>query len=723
MSALITRRAAPWWLGFATFVALSALRVAPVFPPLPAELALEVKFPSGNPARTEPLISTGVFAQADFLVVNYLDRTTATFSYDSWGTGGPTSPPVTFKPGARHTLQVTLPSLAALPGTPRSATAPLRLVFDGREILRADVPFHSRPPAQIFFGTNPIGGNTAGAFFRGDLFAASGQTLRGGPSSYFPYTTRLSLWFAQRPADLPIIALLAVAGAWLARRLLVYFSGRRLRPVSASTTSAARPPLRAPHVTFGITAFLCTLTFAWVLTAGTWKIFFPDEFGNFYDYQARSFLAGHLDVPAAALGAEAFAFGGKLYGYFGPTPAVLRLPFVFLDLGFGLLTRPFLIAYFFASLAAVYALYLHATRLLSPASPQPSRPAVALLTITTGLGTTLLFLGSRAYIYHEANLCGIAFSLWSAWCSLRWLSTPTSRAWIPALALALLAVHARPPVGLFAFTLVGCVAATHLLRAWFAPEIENQKSKIKNSLRPVTIGLLSILGVFSFNALSYLKFRSFDGAPLKYHVQYHPARLAAIDGKNFHVANFRYNFDGYVWRANFLLRPTFPYFYADGRNPNDYPGAKIDLAEPTVALPYAMPAVVFLALLGGVRIFARRLPLRLPFILVALAALPMSFALFFAIAISHRYTADFCPPLLLLATFGLASLSHLTTALRRTLLAVLAVLVLLSAGINLAITLHYQAELVWGVPDGVKARYLALRKSADTFFGLPPHDR
>ncbi len=721
MSVLFSRRLAPWWCGFATFVALLVLRVAPIFPPLPSELALEVKFPSGNPARTEPLISTGVFAQADFLVVNYLDRTTATFSYDSWGTGGPTSTIVTFKPGARHSLHIAMPSMAALPGTPRPAAAPLRLVFDGREILRAEVPFHSRPPAQIFFGINPIGGNTAGAFFRGDLFDSSRRALRGGPSSYFPYTTRLSLWFAQRPADLPVIALLAVAAAWLARRLLVYFSGRRPRPLSAAPASADLPPLRAPHVTFGVTAFLCTLTFAWVLTAGTWKIFFPDEFGNFYDYQAQSFLAGHLDVPAAALGAEAFAFGGKLYGYFGPTPALLRLPFGFLDLGFGLLTRPFLIVYFFASLAAVYALYLHATRLLSPTSPQPSRTAVALLTVATGLGTTLLFLGSRAYIYHEANLCGIAFALWSAWCSLRWLADAPSRAWLPALALALLAVHARPPVGLFAFTLVGCVAATHLLRLSLSPSLRLSLSP--SSLRPFAIGLLSILGVFSFNALSYLKFRSFDGAPLKYHVQYHPARLAAIDGKNFHVSNFRYNFDGYVWRANFLLRPTFPYFYADGRNPNDYPGAKIDLAEPTVALPYAMPAVVFLALLGGVLVFARRLPLHLPFALVALAALPMSLALFFAIAISHRYTADFCPPLLLLATFGLAAVSHLAPALRRTLLAALAVLVLLSVGINLAITLHYQAELVWGVPDGVKARYLALRKTADTFFGLPPHDR
>lgn len=713
MIAVLHRRTLPGLVGLATFLALVLMCVAPIYPPLPAELTLELKFPSGNPARSEPLIASGVAGEGDFLVVNYLSRTTATFSHDAWSIGGPTSEVVTFQPGGRHTLRVTMPAFTALRGTPKSPTAPLRLVFDGREILRADVAFHPRAPARLFFGFNPVGGSTADGVFRGDIYDSAHRELHGGPSVHFPYTTRLALWFTQKPGELLVSVLLALAATHLLRR---WFAPKIIQHPSKIINHLARPP----HLTAVVVALLCALAFASVLTGGTFRLFFPDAFGNFYDYQALSFLEGRLDVPEAALGAEAFVFGGKVYGYFGPTPALLRVPFVFFDLGFGQLTRVAFLVYFLASLAAVYALLLHATRLFRGPTAIPSRSAVALLLTGAGLGTTLFFLSSRAYIYHEAILCGVACALWSAWFSLRWLADSTTRAWLPALLLGTLAVHSRPPVGLFALTLLGCVAAAHVLRAWFAPKIEHHQSSI---IKFLAIGLLSLLAVFSFNALSYLKFQSFEGAPLKYHVQYHPERLAAIDGRNFHVSNFRYNFAGYIWRPNYVIQATFPYFFITGRNPNEYPGSKIDLAEPTLALPYAMPAIVLLAVVGGWVAVARRSASRLPLALLALAVLPMSAALFTAIAISQRYTADFCPALLVAAAFGLAAVSLFQPFLRRAVLVFVGCLTLVSAYVSLSSALYYQGELVWGVPDDVKARYQSLRQSADALFGLTPHDR
>jgi hypothetical protein len=47
---------------------------------------------------------------------------------------------------------------------------------------------------------------------------------------------------------------------------------------------------------------------------------------EFYDAQAQSLLHGHIDVPAPAIDREAFVRNGKYYGYFGPTPALLRIP-------------------------------------------------------------------------------------------------------------------------------------------------------------------------------------------------------------------------------------------------------------------------------------------------------------------------------------------------------------------------------------------------------------
>ena len=706
------RRLVFWVVGFTTFVALAFLGVSRTFPPLPRELSLTLKFPEGIPGRTEPLVASGRIGEADFITVNYLTPTTATFSYDYWGFGGPTSAPITFQPGERHSLRVAMPAFVALLGTPKTETAPLRLEFDGREILQQAVAYHQRASDLIFFGENPVGGTTGGGRFRGEIFTGRNRIVAGAPTAFFSRDARIAAWVALKPGEVLIVVLLSVVGAFLAGRVASHFVSlfqKQSRQVVFSGHT------RAPHLWFLASAALCATAFLYVVTGGTFRLIFTESFGSFYDHQAASLLHGHLDVPSSALDGEAFAYGGKIYGYFGPTPALLRLPFVFFEFGFGQLSRSFLLAYYLASLAAVYALLIHASRLLSTRATWPARIDVVLLVVSAGLGTTLFFVSSRAYIYHEAILCGVAFALWSSWCSLRWLLQPASRWWLGALACGVLAVHSRPPVGLFALSLLGCVAAAHL---W-----QSRATGLRTWLRPITIGLLSVFGVFSFNALSYLKFKTFDGAPLKYHVQYHPARLAAIDGKNFHLSNVRYNFDGYIWRPNFHLRPAFPYFFVEGRNPNEYPGTKLDLAEPTVALPYTAPAIVFLALAGALVVAFRWPGARLPLALVAFALVPMSAALFMAVAISQRYTADFLPALLVAAAFGLAAFELFPRGLLRTTRGITAVLALCAMFITAALTLSYQGEGVWGVPDDVKARYQSMRKTADGFFHSKSNDR
>ena len=704
------RRLFPWLIGVATFIALALVCLSRSFPPLPRELTLELKFPSGSPRSTEPLVSAGTFGDADFLVINYVDRTTATFSYDYWGWGGPTSESVTFVPGGRHTLRVTLPAFDALVGTPKTTTAPLRIEFDRRVILNQTVAYHQRLSEQIHFGENPIGGTTGGGFFRGDIFTTAQREVRGTPSAFFSWPTRLRAWLAAKPGEAVVVALLGLAATLLSLRTQRWLARRRPAVPAASPVFSGHT--RPPHAWFLGTAALCALAFSAVVTGGSFRFNVPESFGSFYDHQAASLMHGRLDVPSAALDGEAFAFGGKLYGYFGPTPALLRLPFTLFDLGFGHLSRSFLLGYYLASLTAVYALLIQASRLLSGRATWPAPADVVLLVASAGLGSTLFFVSSRAYIYHEAIACGVTFALWSAWCSLRWLASPRSLAWLGALLLGTLSVHSRPPVGLFALSLLGCVAAAHL---W-----QQRQAGPRAWLRPISIGLLSVFGVLSFNGLSYLKFKTFDGAPLKYHVQYHPERLARIDGRNFHLSNFRYNFDGYVWLPNFLFRPTFPYFFIEGRNPNDYryPLAKIDLAEPTLALPYTMPAIVFLAFVGGLFSLLHWAGSRLPLGVLAVAVLPMATALFMAIAISQRYTADFCPALLIAAAFGLVAAELLPLRLHRTLRVGLAALTLVSVLITAAITLHYQGEGVWGVPKDVTDHYQTLRKTVDTFLGF-----
>lgn len=87
----------------------------------------------------------------------------------------------------------------------------------------------------------------------------------------------------------------------------------------------------------------------------------------------------------------------------------------------------------------------------------------------------------------------------------------------------------------------------------------------------------------------------------------------------------------------------------------------MDVAEPTLALPYAMPALLALAVAAAL---SRKQTLGHPLGLVALAALQTSAAMFTAVWISHRYTGDFCPPLFEIAAFGVPALGLLRPRLR-----------------------------------------------------------
>jgi hypothetical protein len=611
-----------------------------------------------------------------------------------------------------------MPTLAPVDRVRSRERRPLHLVLDGAVLLDEPVFFHRRRADQLYFARNPIGGTLVAASFRGTLATVDGRPLAGGPDAWFSFADRVA-WIARAHwatalAGLFGAAMLGLAAARLAPPAVAFFrsSAASVFPSRTASTRGA----------FLVTAALCTLVFTAIITGGTFRLFERETFGNQYDYQAQSLLAGRLDLPAAARTEESFIFESRIYMYFGPTPALLRLPFVAADLAVHALSRATMVALYVALLAAVYALQLHVARLACGPTQSPSRRAVVLFATIAGLGTTLLYLASRAYTYHEAILCGATFALWSGWFSLRYLAAPAGRAWIGAVLCGLLSVHARPPSGLFALTFLGCVAGTITLRRWLhrPPTAPALVAVWRAARAPLLPAVLAGLSVLSFNGLSYLKFRTFDGAPLKYHVQYDALRVAAIDGRNFHLANFPHNFDAYVWRPAFAWRASFPFFiHGPAVENRAYARARLDLAEPTLALPYAMPALCVLALGGGLFALARWPASRLPLALIGLAAVPMSLALCTAVAISHRYTADFCPPLLLAAAFGLQGLELLPPPRRRLALLLLVAFAAVSAFVTLALALRFQGELVWGVSDDIRARYQMLRQAVDSALGLP----
>jgi hypothetical protein len=197
-----------------------------------------------------------------------------------------------------------------------------------------------------------------------------------------------------------------------------------------------------------------------------------------------------------------------------------------------------------------------------------------------------------------------------------------------------------------------------------------------------------------------------------------PGRLERIEGRSFHLVNLSYNFDAYVLRPNVRLEAGFPWIYIGSKKPRrDFPRAKIDLPDFTLALPYAMPSLFLLATVGSLATAAAIPSTRAPVALLWLAVLPMTLALFAAVATAQRYTGDFCPFLILAGTFGLAGTEALPAASRRAAHGLLAATTIAAMAVTLALTLHYQGETLWGVPEEARRNYQMLRRNVDAFFG------
>ena len=130
------------------------------------------------------------------------------------------------------------------------------------------------------------------------------------------------------------------------------------------------------------------VAYTWLLTAGTWDLFQRQYFDNFFDAQARSMLDGRLDVPPEVVGFEGFLIGGKTYIYFGPVPALLRMPVMLVTDRFDgrLTTVSMLVAMLVLSMAALPADLRDPRPFVRGADPVGRREPLA----TAGLAVAVL---------------------------------------------------------------------------------------------------------------------------------------------------------------------------------------------------------------------------------------------------------------------------------------------------------------------------------------------
>ena len=93
---------------------------------------------------------------------------------------------------------------------------------------------------------------------------------------------------------------------------------------------APAPPVpsarRRYALVWTVAGAVATVFFFWLITAGTGKVLVEERVGNFHDTQVRAWLDGRWDVPPEVVTIEGFVTDGRTYLYFGPVPALLRLP-------------------------------------------------------------------------------------------------------------------------------------------------------------------------------------------------------------------------------------------------------------------------------------------------------------------------------------------------------------------------------------------------------------
>jgi hypothetical protein len=390
-------------------------------------------------------------------------------------------------------------------------------------------------------------------------------------------------------------------------------------------------------------ALVATAHFA-LVTRATGDLAGPELLGSAYDSLADHLLVGSSEVDRSAILWEVFDVDGRPTMYFGPLPALLRIPAHWIaPTGYGQWSR---LSCWTAALLAVTAalLILRAPLRSNPwLSPRMRRAVLAVSALGFGLGTPLAFVMSAAAIYHEAPLWGLAASLFGVHFAL---TLARSREH-PGPALSGLAIAA----GAALLSRVTFGAPLYLLIAMFGLLVLADVRKAERSALPASVGKLAlwtspalamlafqlwlnhdrfgaITTFIDFQYLAYLAEEKRSWSILQQTGAFDLGRIPTA------IANyFGFRSEALVARFPFvaMIRPTH-------LAPNLYPTI---FRETVVSLPVVSTWLVAGALLGGFGLLRNRAAWPVWGVLGALFIQMLLVLCYFLV--SQRYTLDFLP--------------------------------------------------------------------------------
>ncbi len=405
----------------------------------------------------------------------------------------------------------------------------------------------------------------------------------------------------------------------------------------------------------------------WIIaTTGGNQIFVKEVLGDAFDSQAEHLLRGDADVDGEAIRWEAMLVNGKTRTYFGPFPALLRIPLnLIYPAGRGTWSR---ISGFLAGDLALFAfagLISSALRTSSLSSRARNWLGGACL-VGFVFATPFLFLLGNLSIYSEAIIWALAWSLaalFFAWRS----QTLTGR----ALTISLLGFSISAACALLSRVTFG--APLVLIAPVLAMRLPRTNRLLDFTALWVPLGAAVVFHVL----LNYAKFGSLTGASYDFYINSAHREFARQHGI-FDLRRVPYSFADYfnVAFPSFHLRP--PLLTVD-RHHISYPELfSLPLSETFVSLPWCSGWLVTAAIMGiGCLFWRTRGDYFVRWIAAALFAEFVCVLSYFALA--ERYTADLCPFLLFCLVVFLSAGGIVLVRTRY----VFATLIIISATINL----------------------------------------
>jgi hypothetical protein len=396
--------------------------------------------------------------------------------------------------------------------------------------------------------------------------------------------------------------------------------------------------------------------FAIVVTRGFRPWTEQPQQSRFYENQAESILHGHIDVPPRAIDPDGIVIDGKFYGYFGPTPALLRLPVMLFSSAPDPLSQPFLAP-----------LYMTAAFLLAGLAIAGIASMVGLdgwlaagFTFVALAGSALMPLSARALVYEEAVLWGAAFALVTILATLHLLESPSTAWAIVAISATTLAFAARPTAGIGALAVVAVVAVRR--RLWWV------------------LGGAAVAAVGTYSAFMLWKFgQLYPPQDRLVLCAQDPRCLDLVREGSTHPKFIPTNVVHY-FRPDLLgFVDHFPWLEAP--DPKDAPVRLIGVdgylaTDRMPSITVSMPLLLLLSLVGiAAAAWERR------WLILASCAAPLATCMY--LGATQRYLADFVPAMTLAGACGVAYLK--TVRWRPGFTIVLAALGIWSVSVSLAL--------------------------------------